>query len=54
VYRLIELVAYYYQKVASVVLEATTEGMKKLSVLRGWSSVRMGDRPGSEDNKYVI
>jgi hypothetical protein len=34
VYRLIELVAYQYQEVASTVLEATIEGMKKLSVLR--------------------
>jgi hypothetical protein len=34
VYRLIELVAYYYQQVASVVLEASREGMEKLSVLR--------------------
>jgi hypothetical protein len=34
VYRLIELVAYHYQQVASAVLEATMEGMEKLSVLR--------------------
>jgi hypothetical protein len=34
VYRLIELVAYQYQKVASIVLEATMKGMEKLSVLR--------------------
>jgi hypothetical protein len=34
VYRLIELVAYQYQEVASTVLEATMEGMEKLSVLR--------------------
>jgi hypothetical protein len=33
VYRLIELVAYY-QEVASAVLEASREGMEKLSVLR--------------------
>jgi hypothetical protein len=31
---LIELVAYHYQEVASVVLEATIEGMEKLNVLR--------------------
>jgi hypothetical protein len=34
VYRLIELVAYHYQKVASAVLEATMEEIEKLSVLR--------------------
>jgi hypothetical protein len=34
VYRLIELVAYQYQKVMSTVLEATMEGMEKLSMLR--------------------
>jgi hypothetical protein len=34
VYRLIELVAYHYQEVASAVLEAIMEGMEKLSVLR--------------------
>jgi hypothetical protein len=34
VYRLIELVAYHDQEVASAVLEATMEGMKKLNVLR--------------------
>jgi hypothetical protein len=34
VYRLIELVAYYYQEVVSIVLEATMEGMEKLNVLR--------------------
>jgi hypothetical protein len=34
VYRLIELVAYQYQEVASTVLEATMEGIEKLSVLR--------------------
>jgi hypothetical protein len=34
VYRLIELVSYHYQEVASAVLEATTEGMEKLSMLR--------------------
>jgi hypothetical protein len=34
VYRLIELVAYHYQEVASAVLEASREGMEKLSVLR--------------------
>jgi hypothetical protein len=34
VYRLIELVAYQYQKVASIVLEATMEEMEKLSMLR--------------------
>jgi hypothetical protein len=34
VYRLIELVAYHYQEVASIVLEVTMEGMEKLSVLR--------------------
>jgi hypothetical protein len=34
VYRLIELVAYYYQEVMSAVLEATIEGMEKLSILR--------------------
>ena len=34
VYRLIELVAYNYQQVASAVLEASREGMEKLSVLR--------------------
>jgi hypothetical protein len=34
VYRLIELVAYYYQQVASAVVEASREGMEKLSVLR--------------------
>jgi hypothetical protein len=31
---LIEFVAYHYQEVASAVLEATMEGMEKLSVLR--------------------
>jgi hypothetical protein len=31
---LIELVAYQYQEVTSTVLEATMEGMEKLSVLR--------------------
>jgi hypothetical protein len=35
VYRLIELVAYHYQEVASTVLKATMEGIEKLSVLRG-------------------
>jgi hypothetical protein len=30
VYRLIELVAYYYQQVAIIVLEASREGMEKL------------------------
>jgi hypothetical protein len=34
VYRLIELVVYHYQEVASVVLEATMEGMEKLNMLR--------------------
>jgi hypothetical protein len=34
VYRLIELVAYHYQEVANAVLEASREGMNKLSVLR--------------------
>jgi hypothetical protein len=34
VYRLIELVAYHYQEIASAVFEATMEGMEKLSVLR--------------------
>jgi hypothetical protein len=34
VYRLIELVAYQYQEVASTVLEATMEEIEKLSVLR--------------------
>jgi hypothetical protein len=34
VYRLIELVAYFYQQVVSAVLEASREGMEKLSVLR--------------------
>jgi hypothetical protein len=34
VYRLIELVAYQYQEVASTILEATMEGMEKLNVLR--------------------
>jgi hypothetical protein len=34
VYRLIQLVAYQYQEVASTVLKATMEGMEKLSVLR--------------------
>jgi hypothetical protein len=34
VYRLIELVPYHYQEVASIVLEASREGMEKLSVLR--------------------
>jgi hypothetical protein len=34
VYRLIELVAYHYQEVASAVLKATMEGMEKLSLLR--------------------
>jgi hypothetical protein len=34
VYELIELIAYHYQKVARAVLEASREGMKKLSVLR--------------------
>jgi hypothetical protein len=33
VYRLIELVAYHYQKVASAVFKASREEMKKLSVL---------------------
>jgi hypothetical protein len=33
-YRLIELVAYHYQEVASAVLEAIMKGMEKLSVLR--------------------
>jgi hypothetical protein len=33
-YRLIELVAYHYQEVPSAVLEATMEGIEKLSVLR--------------------
>jgi hypothetical protein len=33
VYRLIELIAYQYQEVASTVLEATMEGIEKLSVL---------------------
>jgi hypothetical protein len=31
---LIELVAYHYQEVTSAVLEATMEGMEKLSMLR--------------------
>jgi hypothetical protein len=34
VYGLIELIAYHYQEVASVVLEASREGIEKLSVLR--------------------
>jgi hypothetical protein len=34
VYRLIELVAYHYQEVTNAILEATMEGMEKLSVLR--------------------
>jgi hypothetical protein len=34
IYRLIELVAYHYQEVASAVLEAIMEGMEKLSMLR--------------------
>jgi hypothetical protein len=34
VYRLIELIAYHHQEVASAVLEATMKEMKKLSVLR--------------------
>jgi hypothetical protein len=34
VYRLIELVAYHYQEVASTVLEASREGMEKLNMLR--------------------
>jgi hypothetical protein len=34
VYGLIELIAYYYQEVASAVLEASREGTEKLSVLR--------------------
>jgi hypothetical protein len=34
VYRLIELVAYHYQKIASTVLEATMEEMEKLKVQR--------------------
>jgi hypothetical protein len=34
VYRLKELIAYYYQGVASVVLEASRKGMEKLSVLK--------------------
>jgi hypothetical protein len=34
VYRLIELVAYHYQEVASAVLEVSREEMEKLSVLR--------------------
>jgi hypothetical protein len=34
VHRLIELIAYQYQEVASIVLEATMEEMEKLSVLR--------------------
>jgi hypothetical protein len=34
VYRLIELVAYHYQEVASAVLKASRKGMEKLSVLR--------------------
>jgi hypothetical protein len=34
VYRLIELVVYHYQEVASAVSEATMEEMEKLSVLR--------------------
>jgi hypothetical protein len=33
VYRLIGLVAYHYQEVASAVVEATIEEMEKLSVL---------------------
>jgi hypothetical protein len=33
-YGLIELIAYHYQEVASVVLEASMKGMEKLSVLR--------------------
>jgi hypothetical protein len=31
---LIELIAYYFQEVMSVVLEANLQGTKKLSVLR--------------------
>jgi hypothetical protein len=48
VYRLIELVAYQYQEVASTVLEATMERMEKLSVLRvdqcedGWPTRKRG------------
>jgi hypothetical protein len=34
VYGLIELIAYHYQEVASAVLEASREGMEKLSVLK--------------------
>jgi hypothetical protein len=34
VYGLIELIAYYYQEVASEVLEASKEETKKLNVLR--------------------
>jgi hypothetical protein len=34
VYKLIELVAYHYQKVASTVLEASREEIEKLSMLR--------------------
>jgi hypothetical protein len=33
VYELIQLIAYYYQKVIRTVLEANSEGTKKLSVL---------------------
>jgi hypothetical protein len=64
VYRLIELVAYHYQEVASAVLKATIEGIEKLSVLRveqcenGWPTGKwepqVCNRPGSEDHKYVI
>jgi hypothetical protein len=34
VYRLIELVAYYYQEFVSAVLKATMKGMEKPNVLK--------------------
>jgi hypothetical protein len=34
VYGLIELIAYHYQEVTSAVLEASREGMEKLSMLK--------------------
>jgi hypothetical protein len=46
-YRLIELVAYQYQEVVSTVLEATMEGMEKLSMLRV-EQCEDGDRPRNE------
>jgi hypothetical protein len=66
VYRLIELVAYQYQEVASTVLEAIMEGMDKLSVLRmeqcedGWPTEKWGPQvcnltwEWSETHKYLI